>query len=223
MFHMKFAKNNKEEVREEKVNDEKVKFDTNSICVGHHNITYRGVKAIRCPFDYVLYQMILYEIKPDLVIEIGTNIGGGALYIADILDVIRKGVVHTIDIQKQSDDLLLNHKRIRLFTEGWEKYDIKEAAGFNTVLVIEDASHIYENTLNSINKFAPLVSVNSYLIVEDGIVNELGMSKEYHGGPLKAINEFMKINNNFIIDRKWCDFFGKNATFNVNGYLKKIK
>ncbi|MFA6391475.1 MAG: CmcI family methyltransferase [Patescibacteria group bacterium] len=204
-------------------NSEEVKFDTNSICAGHHNITYRGVKAIRCPFDYVLYQMILHEIKPDLVIEIGTNIGGGALYIADILDVIGKGIVHTIDIQKQSDDLLQDHKRIRLFTEGWEKYDLKEAEGFNTVLVIEDASHIYEDTLNSIKKFAPLVSQNSYLIVEDGIVNELGMSKEYHGGPLKAINEFMKSNDNFVIDRKWCDFFGKNATFNVNGYLKKIK
>ena len=45
--------------------------------------------------------MIICEVKPDLVIEIGTNIGGGALYIADLLDSLGKGIVHTIDIVAQ--------------------------------------------------------------------------------------------------------------------------
>jgi cephalosporin hydroxylase len=49
----------------------------------------------------------------------------------------------------------------------------------------------------------------------------LGLEKEYEGGPLKAIREFTSVNKNFEIDRKWCDLFGVNATFNVNGYLKK--
>lgn len=206
-----------------KRNNEKVKFNTKSIYKGHHKTTYRGIKAIRCPFDYVLYQMILFDIKPDLVIEIGTNIGGGALYIADILENIGKGIVHTIDIKKESSDLLQNHKRIRLFTEGWEKYDLHQADEFKKILVIEDGSHMYEDSLGALKKFAPLVSINSYYIVEDGIINELGMEKEFHGGPLKAINEYLLTNKNFIIDRRWCDFFGTNATFNVNGYLRRIK
>lgn len=203
--------------------DEKVEITVDSICEGHHKVTYRGIKAIRCPFDYVIYQMIISEIKPDLVIEIGTNIGGGALYIADLMESIGHGEIHTIDIIKQSDPILATSSRIKLFTDGWENYNLEDAKGFEKVLVIEDASHIYEDTLSILHKFSPLVSKDSYLIVEDGIVNELGLEKEYHGGPLKAIREFMVSNKDFRIDRKWCDMFGKNATFNVNGYLKRLK
>jgi len=201
---------------------EKVEITVNSISEGHHKVTYRGIKAIRCPFDYVIYQMILSELKPDLVIEIGTNIGGGALYIADLMESIGNGIIHTIDIKAQSDPILKSHPRIKLFTEGWENYDLKESEGYKTVLVIEDASHMYKDTLDAITKFAPLVTKGSYLIVEDGIINELNLEKEFHGGPLKAIREFTVVNKDFMIDRKWCDMFGVNATFNVNGYLKKI-
>lgn len=200
---------------------EKVNVNIRSIYNGHHNVTYRGIKAIRCPFDYVIYQMIISELKPDLVIEIGTNIGGGALYIADLMETIGHGMIHTIDIGPNSDPILTDHPRIKLFIEGWENYDIKEALNYKKVLVIEDASHMYKDTFDALNKFAPLVSIGSYLIVEDGIINKLGMEKEYEGGPLKAIREFTSQNKNFEVDRKWCDLFGTNATFNVNGYLKR--
>ena len=49
----------------------------------------------------------------------------------------------------------------------------------------------------------------------------MGIEQEYSGGPIRAVAEFIEKNNNFFVDRKWCDFFGKNATFNVNGFLKK--
>ena len=204
-----------------KKKEEQVSVSINSICAGHHQVTYRGIKAIRCPFDYIIYQMIICESKPDLVIEIGTNAGGGALYIADLMDSIGHGHIHTIDIVPMADPIVSRHPRIKLFTQGWEKYDVAEAAGYENILVIEDASHIYEDTLAALKKFAPLVSNNSYLIVEDGIINELGMEKEYHGGPLKAIREFLPQYKDFTVDRKWCDMFGTNATFNVNGYLKR--
>jgi cephalosporin hydroxylase len=74
----------------------------------------------------------------------------------------------------------------------------------------------------TMDKFKDLVSVNSYFIIEDGILNNIGLEKDYDGGPLRAIKEFLPNNPNFQIDRKWCDFFGKNATFNPNGYIKKI-
>jgi cephalosporin hydroxylase len=202
---------------------EKVKLNVKSIYQGHFSVTYRGVPAIRCPFDFVIYQMIISKIKPDLVIEIGTHAGGGALYLADLMNNIGHGLVHTIDIKNQADELVQKHPRIALFTEGWEKYEIKKATQFTSVLVIEDSTHIYEDTLGAINKFAPLVTLGSYLIVEDGIIDELGMRKEFHGGPLRAINEFLRTNLGFEIDRHWCNFFGKNVTFNVNGYLKKIR
>lgn len=202
--------------------EEKVDFSVQSIYKGHHHATYKDIKAIKCPFDYIIYQMIINEVKPDLVIEVGTNIGGGALYIADLLDSIGKGILHTIDIIDQSAPKVKEHKRIKFFTDGWENYDIVQTKGYEKVLIIEDASHIYKDTLGVLNKFHSVVSKDSYFIIEDGIINELGLEKEYKGGPLKAIREFLPNHPEYVVDRKWCDMFGKNATFNVNGYLKKI-
>lgn len=202
---------------------EKVAVSIKSIAEGHHKVEYKGIKAIRCPFDYVIYQMIIWEVKPDLIIEIGTNTGGGALYLADLLDLTGQGEVHSIDLTIKSSPAVAAHNRIKLFSGGWEAYDLALATGFERVLIIEDASHLYEHTAGALEKFHDLVTPGSYFIVEDGIVNELGLEKEYHGGPLKAIREFLPKHPEYVVDRKWCDFFGVNATFNVKGYLKKVK
>jgi len=203
--------------------NERISFNTNSIYSGHFKTTYRGIPAIRCPFDYVIYQMIISEIKPDLVIEIGTNYGGSTLYLADLMQNIGNGIIHTIDIEDRVGRVVKNHPRIKHFVGGWQGYDLVNTKGYKKILVIEDSSHMYEDTLGALNKFSPIVSVDSYFIVEDGIVDELGKKKGFHGGPLRAIREFLKLNNSFEIDRKYCDMFGKNATFNVNGYLKRNK
>jgi cephalosporin hydroxylase len=203
-------------------NDEVIKFNYKTIDKGHHKVHYRGVLAQRSPFDYVIYQMIISEVEPDLIIEIGTNFGGGALYMADILNNIGHGEVHSIDIIEKCPEVVKRHPRIRLFHEGFEKYDLELTKPFKKIMVIEDASHIYEDTFSAMKRFRGVVTKNSYLIVEDGIVDKLGGSSLFNGGPCKAIREFLPQNPDFIVDRKWCDFFGKNATNNVNGFLKRI-
>lgn len=200
---------------------ERVNFNIHTIYEGHLRTTYRGIKAIRCPFDYVIYQMIIAEVKPDLIIEIGTNSGGGALYLADLLNNIGHGLVHSIDINDISDSIVKNHHRVKLFHEGYQGYDTAQIKEFDKILVVEDGSHNYKDTLAALHIFSPFVTSGSYFIVEDGIVNNLGIEKKFDGGPLRAINEFLSRDNNFEIDRKWCDFYGNNATFNVNGYLRK--
>jgi cephalosporin hydroxylase len=204
--------------------NERVSFDSKSLYEGHLQVTYRGIKAIRCPFDYVIYQMIVNEVKPDLIIEIGTSEGGSAIYLADLMDASDiQGEIHSIDITSKAEQNVKINSRIKLFTNGWENYDINLATKFKTILIIEDAAHTYECTIGALEKFNKLVSLGSYLIVEDGIIDDLGMSKEFNGGPLRAIKEFLPKHPEFIIDRKWCDMFGRNATFNVNGYLKRVK
>lgn len=204
--------------------DEKVELSLEGLNKGHHKVTYKGVKAIRCPFDYVIYQMIIGDVRPDLIIEIGSHEGGGAMYLADLLRIYDiDGEVHTIDIHNSAQKNITGYTNIKFFRNGAENYDLNLTKKFSKILVIEDAAHTYECSKNAIRKFADVVSKDSYLIIEDGIVNELGVEKEYGGGPLKAIREFLPIHPEYIVDRKWCDMFGRNATFNVNGYLKKIK
>lgn len=201
----------------------KKSFSLEGIDKGHHKVTYKGVPCIKCPFDYVIYQMILDEVNPDLIIEIGTNKGGSTLYLADLLELNGKGILHSIDIKDECGDLVKNHPRIKLFKEGWIEYDLGLAREFDKVLIIEDSSHEYKNTLDVMNKFWPLVSIDSYFIIEDGIINDLGRINQYQGGPVKAIKEFLPKNDSFQLDTKWLNFFGESATFNTLGYLKRIK
>ena len=87
---------------------------------GHFGISYRGINTVKCPFDYVLYQMIIMGVKPDLIIEIGSFQGGSALYYSDLLQLLNNGgQVHTIDIQDYiNSDLVKNNPNIKIFGGG---------------------------------------------------------------------------------------------------------
>lgn len=189
---------------------------------GHHLVTYKGVKCTKSPFDYVLYQMLIHKVQPDLIIEIGSNEGGSALYLADLLQLSGKGVVHTIDVEDRIAAPAKAHPLIQFFNGGWEMYDLSIPTSYKIVLVIEDSSHTYSNTLQVLNRFAPVVTPGSYLVVEDGIIDSLGMSETFDGGPIRAIKTFLKDRSDFFADLYWSDFFGKNATFNPIGYLKRL-
>jgi cephalosporin hydroxylase len=192
---------------------------------GHFNVTYKGVPSLKCPFDYTLYQMLIMDIEPDLIIEIGTYKGGGALYYADLLYLLGGNRrVHTINITDEIESIKVrNHPQIDFFTDGFENYDLGLANKYNRVLVIDDGSHQYRDVMKSLEIFSDVVTENSYFIVEDSIMTQMGFDNSAGGGPTKAIKDFLEKDSRYVIDRQYCDFFGLNATFNPNGYLKKVR
>lgn len=197
-------------------------FNIHTIYDGQFKVTYRGIPVWKCPFDYVIYQMIICEVKPDLIIEIGTNFGGSSLYMADLLSIVNpSGCIHTIDVVKKFGLEITNNPRISTFVDGWQNYDITQVKKFSKVMVIDDGAHHYQHVLGAWKKFHSLVSVDSYYIIEDGIINDLGL-QGYDGGPLRAIKEIFPLDG-WMIDRRFCDLFGKNATFNTDGYLKRTR
>lgn len=200
-------------------------FQTNldSINKAHHHITYRGISMLKCPFDLVSYQMIVSEVQPDLIIEIGTNKGGSALYFADLLKAIGNGKVHSIDLKQTGlAEEVLNCSNIELFEGGWQNYSLSEASGFSRILIIDDGSHTYDDVKLAFDKLNSLVSKGSYYIVEDGILDQLNINKKkFNGGPVKAVKEILLQYDQYAVDQKWINFFGQNATFNIMGYLKR--
>lgn len=190
----------------------------------HHHVQYRGVSMIKCPFDIVNYQMIISQLRPDLILEIGTNKGGSALYFSDLLKNLGKGDVHTIDLkQKVTDSNVLEAENITFFEGGWQNYSLSNCGRYERILIIDDGSHAYDEVKAAFEKFHGLVAVGSYYIIEDGIIDELDMPKaKFNGGPKKAAEEILHAHPSFVLDEHWINFYGPNATFNPLGYLKRV-
>jgi cephalosporin hydroxylase len=186
------------------------------------NSTYFGIPCLRSPMDFWVYQEIVFALKPDVIVEIGNYRGGSALSLAHLCDHIGNGLVIAVDIDHSLlDETAKTHPRISFITgDACEVFDevAKKCREATTVLVIEDSSHEYQNTLNVLMKYSQLVTVGSYLIVEDSICHH-GLDVGPNPGPYEAITDFIDNNQNFCIDRKKEDFL---ITWNPKGYLKKI-
>ncbi len=185
--------------------------------------TYFGVKSAKSPLDFWVYQEILYEMKPDVIIEIGNQYGGTTLALAHFCDIIGKGMVIGLDIDHSKiPQSVREHPRIVLM-EGDACELVKKVSAFipdeENVLIIEDSSHTYENTLNVLRSYSKFVKPGQYLIVEDSICHH-GLDVGPVPGPFEAVEAFVVENRDFIIDRSKEDFF---ITWNPKGYLKRIE
>lgn len=175
--------------------------------------TYFGIPTMKSPTDFWIYQEIISEIKPDLIIEIGTFHGGSALALAHLCDANGKGQVISIDQNPLPNPF--EHPRITWLTGNATDFD--QFTG-RTILVIEDSSHTYDNTLAVLRHFAPIVSKGSYFIVEDSICGH-GLDIEPKPGPYEAIQTFLSENKDFVVDRNREPYL---ITWNPSGYLKRV-
>jgi cephalosporin hydroxylase len=185
--------------------------------------TYFGIKAIKNPLDFWVYREIICELKPDVVVEIGNCYGGSTLALAHVLDNLQNGKVIGVDIDhSEVPPIVRRHARITLITgDACESFDEVRALVDKTdkVLIIEDSAHTYENTLNVLRTFSPIVTRGSYFIVEDSICHH-GLDDGPYPGSYEAIEEFMKENSNFKIDRRRETYL---ITWNPKGFLKRIR
>lgn len=185
--------------------------------------SYFGVQALKNPLDAWVYREIIYDLKPDVIVEIGNAFGGGTLSLAHTLDLIGKGIVLAVDIQHETmHPTVKQHRRVSLITgDACESIDQVKAsiAPGDTVLVIEDSSHTYANTLAVIRAYSEIVTPGSYLIVEDSHLRH-GFDYGEATGPYEAIETFVTENPDFESDRSKESFF---ITFNPKGYLKRLR
>lgn len=212
----------------ESVSESRTAIDKNTFLAiqsGVLKYLYKGVWCCKSPIDMALYQMLIWKEGPRTILELGTLEGGSALWFADILRTFKvDGHVHSLDIASMPDirDPLITFYRgdILHLADVWSKEFI--AALPRPILVVEDAGHQYEMTRAAIEYMAGILQQGEYLIVEDGIATPMDSDRQFNGGPLRAIDEFLASHQGFVVDRSYCDFFGKNVTWNIDGFLRKL-
>ena len=183
--------------------------------------TYHGITTLKNPFDVWIYQEIVCERRPDLIIEIGNYFGGSTLLLAHICDSVGHGQVLAIDRdQSKIHPEVRNHARIS-FLEGDACFLFSKvqtlAERLGEILIIEDSAHTYETSLAILNTYSSLIKPGGYFIVEDGICHH-GLELGPNPGPCEACETFVLNNNDFKIDREREKFL---LTWNPKGYLRR--
>ncbi len=164
-----------------------------------YNYFALGCPIIQYPQDMIAIQELIWEVKPDLIIETGIAHGGSvimsasALALLDICEAIknkqkfdpnksnRKVIGIDIDIQKHNRSAIENHpmvSRIELLEGSSIDPKIIEkvksiSKNYKKILVCLDSNHTHNHVLLELNAYAPLTSINSYCVVFDTIIEDM--------------------------------------------------
>lgn len=181
-----------------------------------------GAQALKNPLDLWVYQEIVFETRPELIVETGTYRGGSALYLASLCDLVGGGEVLSIDVEPVRDDYP-EHPRItylggRSSTDPAVVEEVRERAAGRRLLVILDSDHSQAHVEAELALYAPLVPVGCYVIVEDSNIGRI--RKDLMPGPLEAIQTFLASRSDFEVDRGREKFL---ITFNPSGYLERVR
>jgi len=194
-----------------------------------NNTRWMGVPAQKCPLDLWVYQELIHEIKPDLIIETGTCYGGSALFMAQMCELAGNGSVLTIDIASREN--LPKYHRLNCvqgrsidpgivsFVSGYVK-TTEPYKSEKKIMVVLDSDHSCDYVFEEMQAYAPFVTVGSYLIVEDTDVNGHPIVPEHGPGPAEAVARFLVTHPEFEVDTAREKFM---LTQNPGGYLRRTR
>ena len=174
----------------------------------HSLIEWKGKPLYKSAFDLVIYSMILQEIKPDIIIELGSGLGGSAIWLADTASMLGLDThIYSFDINKP----LIKHDKVTFIEEDLTKINQKNKPAYwelfkGKKIIIEDA-HV--NIKEVLNLFDTILRKNDYLIIEDSNIKQ------------EIISHFLiEKEVKYKLDQFFLDFFGTNVTCCTNPIFK---
>jgi len=217
-----------------------------------YHFEFLGRPIIQYPQDIVAMQELVWQVKPDLIIETGIAHGGSLVMSASMLALLdlcdgiesgstidpkkskRKVLGIDIDIRPHNLTAIQDHpmaSRIQMIQGSSIDPEViakahKIAASYTRVLVCLDSNHTHAHVLAELHAYAPLVSVGSYCVVFDTIIEDLQAEMfpdrpwEPGNSPKTAVYEFLKTNRQFVIDANVQDKL--LITVAPDGYLKRV-
>jgi cephalosporin hydroxylase len=180
----------------------------------HPPIHWKGVLHMKDPFSLACYPLVIQEIRPRTIIEIGCYHGGSALWLADMLEVfgLTDSRVHAFDVDLTR--VAVEDPRIsfhRADSRRVDDYDVGLLASLpHPWMVVEDA-HV--NVYGLLEHFDPFLGPEDYVIVEDTQWPEFYVD-------LKRF--LLDRDGQYLVDTEYADMFGYNVTWHLNGYLRKM-
>jgi len=194
------------------------------------NTFWFGVPINQCPLDAWVFQEIIWNTRPNIIIETGTRYGGGAFYYASIFDLLwlyfqHEGTVITIDTDEKYK--CVSHPRMSFLHGSSTDEQIVQKVGEairakDRVMVVLDSLHTKSHIAQELEIYSRLVTKDCYLIVCD---TNIGGNPMYLPdgtdvpAPIEAVNEFLANNSSFVVDERQEKHY---LTFNPGGYLKRI-
>jgi cephalosporin hydroxylase len=179
-----------------------------------YGFTWLGRPIIQLPEDLIRIQEVIYRLKPDVIIETGVAHGGSLVFYAGLCKIIGRGRVIGVDIEIRPHNrkAVESHELSELITlvEG-SSVDVTTVAQVEslvrangTVMVVLDSNHSKQHVLRELEAYAPLVSLGSYVVVTDGIMEELVNAPRSHpdwswNNPQAAAREFLASHSNFTL------------------------
>lgn len=201
-----------------------------------YNFTWMGRPIIQFPQDMVAMQEIIWQTRPDLIVETGIAHGGSLIYYASLCEMIGHGAVLGVDVDIRA------HNRAEIEAHPMFKHitmiqgsstdeaiaaQVHEAAQGKSVLLILDSNHTHEHVLRELELYSPLVKTGGYAVVFDTLIED--MPEESFGdrtwgvgnNPMTAVREFLQNNDRFQIDAAISNKL--LITVAPDGYLQCVK
>lgn len=196
-----------------------------------------GLPIIQTPDDIVALQEIIWETRPQVIIETGFARGGSAILFSSILELIGEGLVISVDIDIREHNRVVVEQhplggRIH-FVEGSStapdtidrvRAIIPDSA---LVMVVLDSNHTHQHVLDELRYYGPLVTQGQFLVVSDTVVEDIPPQthrpREWGPGnnPKTALQDYLRETDRFEPD-PW--FNGKLLiTSSRGGYLRCVR
>ena len=164
-----------------------------------YNFAWLGRPIIQYPQDIVAMQELVWQVRPDLIIETGIAHGGSLIMSASMLALLdlceapsagtnfdpsrskRKVLGIDIDIRAHNRAAIEAHpmaSRIQMIQGSSIDAAIIEqvrqvAQDHERILVCLDSNHTHAHVLAELEAYAPLTSVGSYCVVFDTVVEDM--------------------------------------------------
>ncbi|MCV7298524.1 cephalosporin hydroxylase family protein [Mycobacterium barrassiae] len=206
-----------------------------------YSFAWMGRPIIQLPEDMIRLQEVIWNLKPDVLIETGVAHGGSLIFYASLFEAMGKGRVIGIDIEirlhnREAIEAHPMKKRIELL-EGSStaphivdqvKALVKQG---ETVLVVLDSNHTKGHVLDELRAYAPLVSVGSYIVATDGVMEQVkggprtGDDWDWNN-PKAAAHAFVAENERFTIEEPTFPFnegvVTERVTYWPDAFIKRI-